>query len=1641
MVSATDPVAVVSLLMELNAAKPLSTVIEAESLMNDGSAFVVFLIMLDFATGNPLTASEVVEASFRMALGGPALGLAFGIGFDNLLFRFCVNDPIVEIALTIASAYLSFWTAESTSFKTSGVLTVVTLGVYMGGYGKRSISPEIHEFMHHVWGFLSYTANTVLFVLSGAFTYSLVSDSTIGWEDWGYLGVLYLMVHVTRGLTIILLWPALSHVGYGMSVPRGIIVWYGGLRGAVGLILALLVSHEESIPEADRIRIQFLTAGLVALTIAVNGTTAGYLYTKLGLAESTKGHRTTLKLSVDYVETTSDKLADEMKSCNFWGHLVQEDISKEYAVLTQYRPHRVKLDGRPPVEYCTPVEMMKHCVVEWFNSQPDNVGRRVARVSHINPIGPSEFDAQFRHVPDCAGRWPPPIQYNLKESEQGKDESLRFTLNSNPQSKEDFEKAKVISARPIETRPHNVYGKKGRLVRRKFDWYPDFSHTLSKHKPSLLQKLFSEHHETQERPLLHDVREDLRRIIIVSVKQRYEEWREKRIICQESYGILEEATLFVEDEDLLWVSKKDQFLVLRGRYDLKAEFDRVLEAVGVYPGGALAIAMHEPEEHPPMEGESDGERYWSSRQDLAGRGLKRVMSLLSCFLDTDAFTNAYLHKRLRLAIHSLMFFKAAHQAAWDDIQRMWGALLKDGDEDDQAEKTMKEEEDDLNDCYRRCDEVVHNLTLHLPDLHGVISALHEDFIHKLMVVHMTESTHHCMTQGLLTDGDANKMQAAIRAKLKPFFTNQLIGTPAERIKQLISQSRMSQRHQDVLTLPEWEPLEEMMKKTSKIPVINKKSFWEIKFVSRLQQLATRDKRRAEVVEEEPVQYVKIDGKHRSGSFRDEASNSPFHAVSLTKSRTVHLSTASIDEDDLDEFLVGDAVSLVPRMVNRYKESAERESYNLVCSYSADLTPHIVRNLFLAERQQVPVNRKGWVRAIKTRDGKSELLVECNLVPVDKRFVWYPSRMLERRPDLFYTELGQKARYAARSRLEWAIRQVWFRTTVDRTRQQLSFRFPHLIEKHWMHAKMLHNQYVGTPWPWWGSVVHRETVTFTLKRLEEGGPDWGYERFGVMLTGRYTAWHVDSFVTRVSIRDKASQEVLEIPDDQWREPEKLILESHYGAYSLLPSSSHVPFIVGGTEYPTTDHFYQSSKYPDAHDEHREERLEYRRRIIEARSAQVAQKLGQDRSGPKIAPNWDRIRDNVMMKGIRAKFNLQHGLKEHHMQLLSTKKALLICVDKNEVLFDRHWSVIRKENGEFEGGNAYGKLLMVMREELRHILITESAVAGAIAVVLAYSCSRPETEYRVGEHVRVKQRDEDEWVQGIVHTVSHINGTVTVLGEGHPEPAIWNYVQPYISVSAFCPTCDTFNQGIATTEDECTNCGDLIMFPPVTHFFGYKYQSLATGAPVPPGCLVDDNGVQYNSIDHYYQASKFPESELRSSIIDAPTASVALLIGQARNCNPPMRSDWDAVVDPETIPLRYRKVILAVAETVQVRTRVMVEAIRMKFGIHDKIYDHHRTLRSTGSTYLLLDDREDNMSAVFWGTGPTNTGLNMYGMLLMAAREELAEHMSMLHLLSLAGVIASVACAGAVGLQVHPIFITPKTNMIATPVEMPVDMTLA
>eukprot|EP00932_Pfiesteria_piscicida_P022746 SRR837773.9495.p1 GENE.SRR837773.9495~~SRR837773.9495.p1 ORF type:complete len:147 (+),score=10.02 SRR837773.9495:69-443(+) len=92
---------------------------------------------------------------------------------------------------------------------------------------------------------------------------------------------LYLVLHLTRAIVVVACRPALVRLGYGLTWREGLIMVYGGLRGAVGLAMGLMVEHDEYIDRSIAVTVAFNVSGIVFLTLVVNGTTVSKVYKML----------------------------------------------------------------------------------------------------------------------------------------------------------------------------------------------------------------------------------------------------------------------------------------------------------------------------------------------------------------------------------------------------------------------------------------------------------------------------------------------------------------------------------------------------------------------------------------------------------------------------------------------------------------------------------------------------------------------------------------------------------------------------------------------------------------------------------------------------------------------------------------------------------------------------------------------------------------------------------------------------------------------------------------------------------------------------------------------------------------------------------------------------------------------------------------------------------------------------------------------------------------------------------------------------------------------------------------------------------------------------------------------------------------
>jgi len=270
-IAATDPIAVVALFKSVGAPRELSVLMEGESLLNDGTAIVVFTLILSVIKGTATGAGDLILEFGYTVGGGAALGVAVGLAVSEIVKR--VDDPMIEITLTTIAAYGSFVSAEH--FHVSGVIATVAAGMLCGNYAARQgMSPSTRIAVESFWDYTAFALNSMVFLLIG-FEVSLSALSHV----WLPIVVAYLAVLLSRGVVAGGVTALLRPLGRPIPWSWSAVLWWGGLRGGICMVLALSLSP--SLP--NRELLINMTFGVVTLVILAHGFTISPLLTRLGL--------------------------------------------------------------------------------------------------------------------------------------------------------------------------------------------------------------------------------------------------------------------------------------------------------------------------------------------------------------------------------------------------------------------------------------------------------------------------------------------------------------------------------------------------------------------------------------------------------------------------------------------------------------------------------------------------------------------------------------------------------------------------------------------------------------------------------------------------------------------------------------------------------------------------------------------------------------------------------------------------------------------------------------------------------------------------------------------------------------------------------------------------------------------------------------------------------------------------------------------------------------------------------------------------------------------------------------------------------------------------------------------------------------
>jgi CPA1 family monovalent cation:H+ antiporter len=326
-VAATDPVSVVATFKQLGAPSRLRTIIEGESLFNDGTSLVLFRVLVGILAAGALDPASSVAQFFLVIAGGLLVGLATGYIVARVMTQF--DDYLVETVMTVILAYGTYFLAEQ--LHVSGVIAVVVAGLVVGNYAQTmSFSPTSRIAVGLSWEFFGFLTNSLIFLFVG------LQVHLARLFDLWHVVVAIAAVVLSRAVAVV----AVSWVLRILRIDRPLawnwqvlLVW-GGLRGSLSLAMALSLPYvvgPASEPFRERQDILVMTFGVIIFTLLVQGLTLRPLLERLGLVgtdrEREEYERTRAALRV--VRTAQNTLEREARG-GIVTPLIAADLRAEY---------------------------------------------------------------------------------------------------------------------------------------------------------------------------------------------------------------------------------------------------------------------------------------------------------------------------------------------------------------------------------------------------------------------------------------------------------------------------------------------------------------------------------------------------------------------------------------------------------------------------------------------------------------------------------------------------------------------------------------------------------------------------------------------------------------------------------------------------------------------------------------------------------------------------------------------------------------------------------------------------------------------------------------------------------------------------------------------------------------------------------------------------------------------------------------------------------------------------------------------------------------------------------------------------------------------------------------------------------------
>lgn len=361
-VSTTDPAAVIAIFRDVGAPSRLTRLAEGEALLNDAAAIVLSAVLFGvFATGREPDVGAGLLEFFVSFIGGGLLGAVAGHGLVRAI-PWVREDRLAEATLTLGLAYGVFVVAER-FLHVSGVAAVLAAALVMSATGRSRIVPENWTFLTELWDQIAFWARSLIFVLASILVPKLLG--TVGWHDLVLLVVLIVAAFAARLLVLFGLMPLLEKLKLAepISAAFKVALTWGGLRGALTLVLALAATEHPSLPPDVQRFIALLATGFVLFTLFVNGTTLRAVIGLLGVGKLSPRDQIMRDrvLALSYAET-----ADAVRAMGRDHDLSEKAITR---VVAPYREWIATTDARNAGRYLQERDRLAIALVALANQE------------------------------------------------------------------------------------------------------------------------------------------------------------------------------------------------------------------------------------------------------------------------------------------------------------------------------------------------------------------------------------------------------------------------------------------------------------------------------------------------------------------------------------------------------------------------------------------------------------------------------------------------------------------------------------------------------------------------------------------------------------------------------------------------------------------------------------------------------------------------------------------------------------------------------------------------------------------------------------------------------------------------------------------------------------------------------------------------------------------------------------------------------------------------------------------------------------------------------------------------------------------------------------------------------------------------